>query len=94
MRQSHAPGDASLGKENEHQQEKAIIDALNAIERGISEQIVELSRRKVPDKIIKLAQSDHVIWKKRQANMAIGKEKLAPSGLADHQSSRLGKRTP
>ena len=67
-----------------------IVDALNAIERGISEQLAELSRLEVPDKIIKLAQSDHVIWKKRLANMVIGKEKLVPSELADHHSCRLG----
>lgn len=68
-----------------------VVDALNLIEQSLSAQIVEIAKREVPGKVVKLAQSDHVIWKKRLANMAIGKEHLVPSELADHHSCRLGK---
>jgi len=68
-----------------------IVDALNSIEQSVSAQVVEVARLEVPGKVVKLAQSDHVIWKKRLANMAIGKEQLVPAELADHHSCRLGK---
>lgn len=68
-----------------------IVDSMNKLENLISAQIAKLAELNVPDKVIKLAQSDHVIWKKRLANMVIGKEGLNSSELADHHSCRLGK---
>jgi methyl-accepting chemotaxis protein len=70
---------------------ESVVDAMNAVEMLVPEQIGELSKLDVPNKIIKLAQSDHVIWKKRLANMIIGREGLNPNELADHHSCRLGK---
>lgn len=68
-----------------------IVDAMNAVEKVISAQIMVLSKLNVPAKVVKLAQSDHVIWKKRLVNMVAGREGLNPSELADHHSCRLGK---
>jgi methyl-accepting chemotaxis protein len=68
-----------------------VVDAMDAIEKLISAQVVTLAELNIPDKVIKLAQSDHVIWKKRLANMVVGKEGLKSSELADHHSCRLGK---
>jgi methyl-accepting chemotaxis protein len=68
-----------------------IVDAMNSVESLISAQIAKLATLEVPDKVIKLAQSDHVIWKKRLANMVIGREGLKAEELADHHSCRLGK---
>lgn len=68
-----------------------IVDAMNSVESLTSAQILKLSEINVPDKIIKLAQSDHVIWKKRLANMVIGREGLENDELADHHTCRLGK---
>jgi methyl-accepting chemotaxis protein len=68
-----------------------IVDAMNAVEKMISAQIAVLAQLNVPAKVVKLAQSDHVIWKKRLANMVAGREGLNPNELADHHSCRLGK---
>lgn len=68
-----------------------IVDSMNSVEALVGEQISQLALLEVPDKVIKLAQSDHVIWKKRLANMVIGREGLKANELADHHSCRLGK---
>lgn len=68
-----------------------IVDSMNAVEKLISAQILKLADLNVPDKVIKLAQSDHVLWKKRLANMVIGREGLKAEELADHHTCRLGK---
>ncbi len=68
-----------------------IVNALSRIEALINTQIAVIAELNIPCKIIKLAQSDHVIWKKRLANMIVGKEGLKSNELADHHSCRLGK---
>lgn len=68
-----------------------IVDAMGKVEQLITAQITLLAELNVPAKVVKLAQSDHVIWKKRLANMIAGREGLNPDELADHHSCRLGK---
>ncbi|MGE0489534.1 MAG: CZB domain-containing protein [Vulcanimicrobiota bacterium] len=64
---------------------------MNALEKTILEQLDELSRLELPGKVVQLAKSDHVIWKKRLAMMAVGQLQLDPKELADHHSCRLGR---
>lgn len=68
-----------------------IVDSLNRIEGFVRGQLEHLSTLQLPDKILYLAKSDHVLWKKRLANMVAGKEGLRAEELADHHSCRLGK---
>ncbi len=68
-----------------------IVDSMDEVEKLISGQIGSLAEYEVPHKVVKLAQSDHVLWKKRLANMIAGREGLKPNELADHHSCRLGK---
>ncbi len=68
-----------------------IVSAMDAFEQSVSEQIGKLAELEVPGKVLRLAQSDHVIWKKRLANMVVGREGLDPSELANHNTCRLGK---
>lgn len=68
-----------------------IVDSMATVEVLITKQINSLSVLELPSKIVKLAQSDHVLWKKRLANMVAGKEGLESHELADHHSCRLGK---
>lgn len=70
---------------------ESIVDAMDTVEKLINAHITSLSELKVPNKVIKLAQSDHVLWKKRLANMIIGREGLNAEELADHHTCRLGK---
>lgn len=68
-----------------------IVNSMDKVETLISGQIASLAEYEVPHKVVKLAQSDHVLWKKRLANMIAGREGLKQSELADHHSCRLGK---
>ncbi|MCA9793361.1 MAG: CZB domain-containing protein, partial [Candidatus Eremiobacteraeota bacterium] len=68
-----------------------VAETMNALERTILDQLDELSRLELPGKVVQLAKSDHVIWKKRLAMMAVGQLQLDPKELADHHSCRLGR---
>ncbi len=68
-----------------------IVVSMNKVDELISKQLTYLSEFEVPNKVIKLAKSDHVLWKKRLANMISGHEGLNPNELSDHHSCRLGK---
>ncbi|NNG04472.1 MAG: chemotaxis protein [Inquilinus sp.] len=77
------------------QQTVAGIEAnADTVDRSISATTAHagtLSNYEVPGKIVRLAKADHVIWKKRLADMLVGRAKLRDSELADHRSCRLGK---
>ena len=68
-----------------------IVDAIASIEKGIAAYIAVLAAFDVPGKVVKLAKSDHVAWKKRLINMAVGREKVNADELTDHHQCRLGK---
>ena len=68
-----------------------IVDSMDKLQNFVNDHILEISALNIPNKVIKLAQSDHVIWKKRLVNMICGKEGLNDRELADHHSCRLGK---
>ncbi|WP_417795117.1 methyl-accepting chemotaxis protein [Terasakiella pusilla] len=57
----------------------------------ISNQILRLSEFDIPNKSIRIAKSDHVIWKKKLADMLVGLNALDPDELASHMHCRLGK---
>ncbi len=81
---------ADMTKSTVSQIEKT-ADAMDATVGRISEQLAELGKYELAGKIIRLAKADHVIWKKRLADMIVGRCSLADSELADHHSCRLGK---
>lgn len=68
-----------------------IAMAMDSVETFISQHIAKLAELNLPGKVIKLAKSDHVIWKKRLANMMSGRLGLRVDELADHHNCRLGK---
>ncbi len=68
-----------------------LVDVLGAAHKALDGQLVMLAENEVPGKVVKLAQSDHAIWKKRLANMIVGRDTLRLNELADHRSCRLGK---
>lgn len=84
---------ARIASQTEHSVHSTdeIVDSIEQIQGYINEQINRLAALSLPNKIIKLAQSDHVIWKKRLVNMICGKQGLQEKELADHHSCRLGK---
>lgn len=68
-----------------------LVDSINATQSHIDALISNFAEKDIKNKVVKLAKSDHVIWKKRLYNMVAGKEGLNADELADHHSCRLGK---
>jgi len=95
--QSEASGEVASGVSSVAQMTKSTVeqiekaaDAMDSTVQRIGEQLAELSTYELPGKIIRLAKADHVIWKKRLADMLVGRCHLAESELSDHHSCRLG----
>ncbi len=51
----------------------------------------KLATEDITNKVIYLAKADHVLWKKRLLDMAVGRSAAKASELADHTMCRLGK---
>ena len=60
-------------------------------ERLIAGQLELFQEVDVPDKVLRLAKADHVIWKKRLVNKLMGQESLSTAELNDEHACRLGK---
>lgn len=67
------------------------ISATDMVVTKVGQQIGALAEFDVPKKAIRIAKSDHVIWKKRLADMLAGRQALYPDELSSHMSCRLGK---
>lgn len=76
---------------NNVSQIEAIVDFLAATDEELVIGLDDLLDRQIPDMTIYRAKSDHIIWKKKLAEMLIGRSRLNPDELADHHSCRLGK---
>lgn len=64
---------------------------LDLAQELVGRELQDLAAFSFQHKIPRLAKADHVIWKKRLADMAVGRVKLNASELSDHHSCRLGK---
>lgn len=51
----------------------------------------KLANEDIEDKVIYLAQADHLLWKKRLLDLAVGRSTMKSSDLTDHTLCRLGK---
>lgn len=51
----------------------------------------QLANEDIPHKVLYLAQADHLLWKKRLLDMAVGHTNMKSSDLTDHTLCRLGK---
>ncbi len=96
--QTEASNEVSRGvatiSEMTHQnvgQIETAVDTMDETETLIGEQIARIADLDIPNKVIRLAKADHVIWKKRLADMVVGRAKLRHDELSDHHSCRLGK---
>lgn len=50
-----------------------------------------LANEDIDNKVVYLAQADHLLWKKRLLDMAVGRSTMKSSDLSDHTLCRLGK---
>ncbi|MCW2310009.1 methyl-accepting chemotaxis protein [Rhodobium gokarnense] len=68
-----------------------VISAVGASEKLIDEQFDHLESHNIPNCVLYRAQSDHVLWKKRLAEMLVGRTSLKAEELSEHHSCRLGR---
>lgn len=68
-----------------------VLDTMDKVDQLISARIGAMADIEVPGKVVKLAKSDHVIWKRRLVNMVAGREGLNAAELSNHHNCRLGK---
>lgn len=68
-----------------------VLAAVGASERVITEQFADLDRRDIPGYVLYRAKSDHLLWKKRLAEVMAGMQSLKTEELSDHRQCRLGK---
>lgn len=88
---AHGLQDISMASSGAVQSLSEMVDLMDNVETMITTQISSFNDMVIDRKVIKLAQSDHVLWKKRLANMIAGREGLNQDELANHHSCRLGK---
>ena len=67
------------------------VDATKGVESLLLNQLSDLMKQDIPNKIVKIAKVDHIMWKKRLADMVVGLQTLNAQELARHDSCRLGK---
>jgi len=65
--------------------------ALHGVEEEMGSLLKQLAERDIPDKVLMLAKSDHILWKKRLLDMVSGEAKLSADELSNEKTCRLGK---
>ncbi|MGB3865033.1 MAG: methyl-accepting chemotaxis protein [Xanthobacteraceae bacterium] len=84
----------SVVKDQSNNNLEAVENLANQSDRTV--QLVEtwraeLAVQDIENKVIYLAKADHLLWKKRLLDMALGRSNLKASELTDHTLCRLGK---
>ncbi|OAN49813.1 chemotaxis protein [Paramagnetospirillum marisnigri] len=69
----------------------SMIDTSALASNSLVDLLSEVSKVQMRNAVIHLAKSDHMIWRRRLAEMLAGRTSLNPNELADHKSCRLGK---
>jgi methyl-accepting chemotaxis protein len=77
------------GKENLEAVD-ALADQTDRSVRLIEEWRAAIAKEDIEGKVILLAQADHLLWKKRLLDRAVGRSALKSSELASHTACRLG----
>ncbi|MFV3076133.1 methyl-accepting chemotaxis protein [Niveispirillum fermenti] len=67
------------------------VEATKGVEALLGRQLSDLMKQDIPNKIVKIAKVDHIMWKKRLADMVVGLQTLRADELARHDACRLGK---
>jgi len=65
--------------------------SLSAVETEMGSLLKLLAEWDIPNKILLIAKSDHIAWKKRLFDMLTGRVKLDPDELSSDKTCRLGK---
>jgi methyl-accepting chemotaxis protein len=81
---------AGLASENVEQVTR-LSDVIDSSQGHLAGLFQRLAAAEFPNKVVRLAKADHVNWKKRLVDMAVGRATLRADELSDHHSCRLGK---
>ena len=76
---------------NNTSQAYVAIESISNTNSVIGKQLQILEQFEIQDKLLLVAKSDHVLWKKRLNEMLLGSVEIRPEELADHHQCRLGK---
>ena len=68
-----------------------LLDIMDKTDSVVVDSVKALSEREIADFTIHVAKSDHMIWRRKLAQMAAGRISLNPDELANHHNCRLGK---
>jgi methyl-accepting chemotaxis protein len=68
-----------------------VVEEMDGASKGIIAALNEMAALEIEDFTLHVAKSDHMLWRKRLADMVVGREVLNPDDLADHTKCRLGK---
>jgi methyl-accepting chemotaxis protein len=69
----------------------SLADTMAKNDVGVGKMLNQIATLSLPNKVVRLAKADHVIWKKRLVDMSVGRLMLKADELTDHQTCRLGK---
>jgi len=86
----HATSIASMTTLNV-QNNAHLLDEMDETEDLITEQMDNLMRHELPTRDLIRAKADHMIWRKKLADMLLARIVLNPDELASHKNCRLGK---
>jgi len=67
------------------------LAAADEVESKLTGELQEFAQSKMRGAVLRLAKSDHVLWKKRLINMILDRGEIELSTVASHQNCRLGK---
>ena len=84
----------SVVKDKGEQNLQSVEELTNQTDKAvglIEDMRTKLATEDIPNKVVYLAKADHVLWKKRLLDIAVGRSKTKASELADHTMCRLGK---
>jgi len=68
-----------------------ILKDTDAMESKLIAEIQEFAEMKLKGAVLRLAKSDHILWKKRLINMILDRGEIELSTVASHHDCRLGK---
>jgi len=81
---------ASMVSDTRQIVDKTLKDT-DSMESKLVSEIQEFTSMKLKNAVLRLAKSDHILWKKRLVNMVLDRGDIELSTVANHHNCRLGK---
>lgn len=81
---------ATMVSDSRHMIDQALKET-DVLETKLVSEIQQFAEMKLNSAILRLAKSDHILWKKRLINMILDRGEIEISSVASHHDCRLGK---